>query len=80
MKAIDEGIVITMPRAIGITEAHFIAVVGGTPPPPRYFLCENSTGGTSRFCEWVEDRHVNYAEVEASLEAFLTAMRTRLHA
>lgn len=76
LSAIDGGFVVTMPRPSGITEAHFVAVVG---PPVRYFLSENSTGGTSRFCEWIDDKHVNYAEIEGSRDAFLGALRERLH-
>jgi len=76
MKAIEEGIVITMPRALGITEAHFIAVVGSD--PIRYFLSENSSEGTSRLCEWAGDKHVNYIQIDASLDAFLSAVRAAI--
>jgi hypothetical protein len=77
-KAIDNGVLVTMPPALGITEAIYVAIVehDGT---VRYFTLEKSVA-SPRLCEWMEDHaHVNFGDVEASDEgAFLAAVRARL--
>lgn len=79
-------VVVRLPGAERMAEAHLVAVVRGLPgePPVRYFTLElGLAGGTHSvrtvLCEWREGTHLNYGDGPPVDEgAFLDAIDPRL--
>lgn len=76
-----EVVLVTMPRAEHMTEAHFAAVV--LSEPLRYLVLEHSWTTEDRPCtvlgEWEEGKHLNLGPgPEPTEDAFLAAVAQRL--
>lgn len=76
---VGEIVLVTMPRAEHITEAHFAAVVVLPEHRPRYLVLEHSwtteDAPATVVGEWTSERHLNLGEGPAAdAEAFLTVV------
>jgi hypothetical protein len=76
-------VVVICPDAIGITEAHFVAIVS-TEAGLRYFTLEASidfetNADITVLCEWIEGRHLNFGRgPDPTVSAFLDAIEPKL--
>jgi hypothetical protein len=71
-RAIEGGVLVRMPNAVGLVEAHFVALVAHQ-GKVRYFTLEKSSAGHG-VGEWTEDGHVSHGLVDDDEDAFLTAL------
>ncbi len=87
-------ILIEMPLAMFMTEAHMVCVAlavpargmtaGAEPPEMRYFTLENGSlseddAGSTKLCEWREEQHRNYGPgPTVSAQALLERVKTLL--
>ena len=74
---IPKAILVTMPLARGMTEAHFIAIVLAG-EQPRYFCLEESVQ-SAVLCEWTESAHANLeVSLQRKADVFIAAVREKL--